>query len=63
MTYWKVTDKILKRDCQFLEMYIFMFVFSGLNLKVLFTDLSVTWNLPSEKGLNKKRKTFYIIVN
>ena len=40
-----------------------MFVFSGLNLKVLFTDLSVRRSLPSEIGLNKKRKTFYIIAN
>ena len=44
-------------------MYIFkvLFVFSGLNLKVLFTDFcSVRWNLHSEIGLNeeKKRKNF-----
>ena len=39
-------------------MYIFkvLFVFNGLNLKVLFTDLCVTWNLHSEIGLNEEKK-------
>ena len=38
-------------------MYIFkvLFVFSGLNLKALFTDLCVRWNLHSEIGLNEKK--------
>ena len=39
-------------------MYIFkvLFILSGLNLKVLFTDLCVRWNLHSEIGLNEKKK-------
>ena len=48
--------KNINRDCQFLELYMFkvLFVFSGLNLKVLFTDLCVRRNLHSEIGLNEK---------
>ena len=48
------------RDCQFLEMCIFkvLFVFNGLNLKVLFTDLRVRWNLHSEIGLNEEKIKF-----
>ena len=39
-------------------MYIFkvLFILSGLNLEVLFTDLCVRWNLHSEIGLNEKKK-------
>ena len=39
-------------------MYILkvLFVFSGLNFKVWFTDLYVRLNLHSEIGLKKKRK-------
>ena len=38
-------------------MYIFkvLFVFSGLDLKVLFTDLCVRWNHYSEIGFNEKK--------
>ena len=32
-----------------------MFVFSELNLEVLFTDLCARWNLPFEVGLNEKK--------
>ena len=41
-------------------MYIFkvLFAFSGLNLKVLYTDLCVRWNLHSEIGLNEKKIKF-----
>ena len=41
-------------------MYIFkvLFVFSGLNMKGLFTDLCVRWNLQSEIGLNEKKIKF-----
>ena len=41
-------------------MYIFkvLFVFSGLNFKVLFTDLCVRLNLHSEIGLNEKKNFF-----
>ena len=43
-------------------MYIFevLFVFSGLNLKALFTDLCVRWNLHSEIGLNEKKKVKFL---
>ena len=41
MTYWKVTDKILTS----FNMLKVLFVFSGVILKVLFTDLCVRWNL------------------
>ena len=39
-------------------MHIFevLFVFSGLNLKDLFTDIYVRWNLHSEIGLNEKKE-------
>ena len=33
-----------------------LFAFSRLNLKVLFTDLCVRWNLHSEIGLNEKKE-------
>ena len=41
-------------------MYIFkvLLVFHGLNLKALFTDLCVRWNLHSEIGLNEKNVKF-----
>ena len=41
-------------------MYIFkiLFVFSGLNLKALFTDVCVRWKFHSEIGLNKKKIKF-----
>ena len=39
-------------------MYIFkvLFVFSELNLKVLFTDLCARWNFHFEIGLNEKKR-------
>ena len=42
-------------------MYILkvLLVFSGLNLKLLFTDLCVRWNIHSEIGLNEKKKTTF----
>ena len=57
---WESYWQNINRDCQFLEMYIFkvLFVFNGLNLKVLFTDLCVRWNLHSEIGLNEKKIKF-----
>ena len=58
MTYWKVTDKILTEavnfwKCTFLK---FCLSFSRMNLKVLFTDLCVRWNLHSEICLNEKKR-------
>ena len=41
-------------------MFKVLFVFSGLNLKVLFTDLYVRWNLHSEIGLNEKKDKMLI---
>ena len=57
MTYSRVTDKILTGTVNF---YIFkvLFVFSGLNLKALFTDLCVRCNFHSEIGLNEKKIKF-----
>ena len=54
----KALEKNPEGDCQFLEKYIFkvLSVFSGLNLKFLFTDLCLRWNLHSEIGLNEKKK-------
>ena len=37
-----------------------MFVFSGLNFKVLFSDLCVRWNLRSEMGINEKKKKIFL---
>ena len=46
MTYWKVTDNLLKRTGNLtpnywkcIYIFKFLFVFIGLNLKVLFADL------------------------
>ena len=41
-----------------MHIFIVLFVFSGLNLKALFTDLCVRWNFHSEIGLNEKRIKF-----
>ena len=35
-----------------------LFVFSGLNLKALFTDLCVRWNFHSEIGFSEKKVKF-----
>ena len=57
MTYWKVTDKILTGTVNFWKCtFLKLFILSGLNLEVLFTDLCVRWNLHSEIGLNEKKK-------
>ena len=50
-------------NCTFLEMYILkiiLFVFSGLNFKVLFTDLYVRWYLDSEICLNERKDKIFI---
>ena len=42
-------------------MYIFkvLFAFIAPNLKVLYTDLCVRWNLHSEIGLNEKKDKIF----
>ena len=57
-SYGFVVEVTFNRDYQFLEMFIFkvLFVFIGLSLEVLFTDLCVRWNLRSETALNEKKK-------
>ena len=46
----------------FLEMYVLkiLFVFSGLNFKVLFNDLYVRWYLDSEICLNERKDKIFI---
>ena len=55
--HWKVTDKILTvLLINYKSIFKVLLVFSRLNLKVLFTDLRVIWNLRSKIGLNVKTK-------
>ena len=58
MTYWKLTYKILRGIISFWKYIILksFVVLSGLNLKVIFTDLYIRQNFYSEKGLNEDKK-------